>query len=172
MCSNSVDALFAKFSLFLKKIKRGIKPGGTSFIVGKMSYFYPPGSKSEALQLGVHLILLYFFSRSDQFIKDFSCKFNGDFNLLVNLFFFIKLKFISFFIYRYLTVSLWGPVLTLRRGALRRVWRVGQVGRVDGRWPKVSFNFSHFKIYQTLNTCIQKYKYKSCPHKFLLSFKF
>ena len=28
----------------------------------------------------------YFFSRSDQFIKDFSFKFEGDFNILVNLF--------------------------------------------------------------------------------------
>ena len=34
---------------------------------------------------------------------------------------FLKLKLISFFIARYLTVSLRGPVLTLRRGALRRV---------------------------------------------------
>ena len=36
---------------------------------------------------------------------------------------FIKLKFISIFIARYLTdsLSLRGPVLTLRRGALRRV---------------------------------------------------
>ena len=27
--------------------------------------FYPPGSKSEALQLGVHLILLYFVPRRE-----------------------------------------------------------------------------------------------------------
>ena len=33
----------------------------------------------------------------------------------------IKLKLVSFFVSRYLTVSLRGPVLTLRRGALRRV---------------------------------------------------
>ena len=32
----------------------------------------------------------------------------------------------------YLTVSLRGPVLTLRRGALRRVVTGGRVGRVDG----------------------------------------
>ena len=43
----------------------------------------------------------------------------------------IKLKANSqFFIARYLTVSLRGPVLTLRRGAVRRVVRVGRVGRM------------------------------------------
>ena len=66
-----------------------------------------------------------FFSRSDQFLMDFSFKFEGDFNFLVNFFLkgisLKKLKLISFFIARYLTVTLWGPVLTLRRGALRRV---------------------------------------------------
>ena len=29
---------------------------------------------------------LIFFTRSDQFIKDFSCKFEGDLNFLVNFF--------------------------------------------------------------------------------------
>ena len=63
-------------------------------------------------------------SRSDKFIKDFSCKFEGDFNFLVNFFkgiSFIILKLISCFNARSLTASLRGPVLTLRRGAERRV---------------------------------------------------
>ena len=74
-----------------------------------------------------------FCSRSDQFIKDFSCKFEGDLNFLVNFFlagfifkgdYYMNLKMISiswwtffgnflisFFVARYLTVSLRGPVL-------------------------------------------------------------
>ena len=32
-------------------------------------------------------ILLYFFSKSDKFINDISCKFEGDFNFFVNFFF-------------------------------------------------------------------------------------
>ena len=51
----------------------------------------------------------------------------------------IKLKLVSFFIARYLTDSLRGPVLTLRRGAERRVSGWGGVGW-DGV-SKVSFNF-------------------------------
>ena len=47
----------------------------------------------------------------------------------------------------------------LRKNVL--LWRVG-------RSQKVSFNFFHFKIYQTLNI----YIYKSCPHKFPMGFKF
>ena len=70
-------------------------------------------------------------------MQDLSCKFKGDFYFLVNFFcpnfvlkgFFwlgndfkglslIKLKLISFFIARYLTDSLRGPVLTLQNEAL------------------------------------------------------
>ena len=35
---------------------------------------------------------------------------------------FIKLKLVSFFVFRYLTVSLRGPVLTLRRGRQPEFW--------------------------------------------------
>ena len=47
-----------------------------------------------------------------------SRKIEDDFNFLVNFF---SNFLISFFVARYLTVSLRGPVLTLRRGAERRV---------------------------------------------------
>ena len=59
--------------------------------------------------------LIIFVFEADQFLKDFPCKIEGDFNFLVNFFFvgisLIKFKLISFFIARYLTDSLRGPVL-------------------------------------------------------------
>ena len=83
----------------------------------------------------------------------------------------IKLKLLSFFNARYLTVSLRGPVLNLtarakpefwvRKWTLKKkghpssvilaelfpqnvlLWRVGRVGQ----WAKRSFNFFHFEIY-------------------------
>ena len=59
----------------------------------------------------------------------------------------IKLNVISFFIARYLTASLRGPVLTLRRGALRRVWRVGRVDGLDGnqKCPLIFFILRYIK---------------------------
>ena len=52
----------------------------------------------------------------DQISRDFSFKFEGDFNFLLNFYkgiSFIKLNLISFFNARYLTASLRGPVLNL-----------------------------------------------------------
>ena len=56
--------------------------------------------------------------------------------LFLNWISLLKLKLISFFIARYLTVSLRGPVLTLRRGALRRVvWNFSSLrSRHKRRW--------------------------------------
>ena len=72
-------------------------------------------------------------------MKDFSFKFEGDFKFFGELFkgiSFIKLKLISFFSARYLTVSLRGPVLTLRRGTERRVYFRGWVFSYFEMWAR------------------------------------
>ena len=39
-------------------------------------------------------------------------------------------------------------------------------------WKCCVFYFFYFMIYLTLNSCVHKSKYKSCPHKFLVGIKF
>ena len=52
ICSLSIDFLVFRF------FEHGVDRSVSSSLV--LNYFFPPGSKTEALQLGVHLILLSF----------------------------------------------------------------------------------------------------------------
>ena len=52
-----ISLLLRRLFLFLWWVVDGITLFGCSKL---LLTYYPPGSKSEALQLGVHLILLYF----------------------------------------------------------------------------------------------------------------
>ena len=93
-------------------------------------------------------ILLYFFSRSDKFIQDFSFKFEVDFNFLVNFFkgiSFIILKLISFFNARY-------RVFFARKCFIPR----REIRSISSRGPiEVSFHLLNFgleRVYWTSKT--------------------